>query len=575
MGTELSECALKEKTRCRDDYEYFAKGYLKVKAKSGKSVPLVFKRAQRIVHEKAEEQLRTTGKVRMIILKYRQGGISSYIQGRVYHKTTHTLGLSAFIITHEDKATKNLFNITKRFYDNIENPYMKPRKGASSAKELTFPAMDSSYQVATAGTKEVGRSHTAQLFHGSEVAFWANADLHAAGIGETVGDEPGTEMFLESTACGIGNWFFNAWYDAKRGRSDYIAVFLGWNLEEAYRVPAPHDFVRTSSDDNEFENEVVLAEEYGLDNDQLMWRRQKIIKLGLDLFKQEYPINDDEAFRYSGKTFFQKSKIDLMRHRAKEPLYRGTLEQVGDDIRFTHDPDGDIEVWEMPRKGESYVCGVDVSEGKELDGAKNDQHSINIVRRGDRPVQVARAAPNIGPDELGRLGVLMCLWYNYAVIGPERNNMGLATVIAIQDTGYENVYMMHEAEADNEKGDKESSKPGWHTNIATRGVLCNDLRQAIREGTIIVNSEISIGQFGTFVRNRQGKPEAASGCLDDEVFSLGICLQLIKRTDPDDYMTEEQMRAAFRGLYGGEPTMCPQMPLHGRGGSSSGGWQGA
>ena len=45
-------------------------------------------------------------------------------------------------------------------------------------------------EVGTAGTKDVGRSKTLQLFHGSEVAFWPNALVtkHGGRIVKTTGD---------------------------------------------------------------------------------------------------------------------------------------------------------------------------------------------------------------------------------------------------------------------------------------------------------------------------------------------------------------------------------------------------
>src|SRR5262249_59037905 len=94
---------------------------------------------------------------------------------------------------------------------------------------------DSGYKVGTAGTKAVGRSSTIQLFHGSEVAFWPFADTHAAGILQAVPNEDNTEIILESTANGIGNFFHQAWRDAEAGKNDYIAIFVPWFWQEEYR----------------------------------------------------------------------------------------------------------------------------------------------------------------------------------------------------------------------------------------------------------------------------------------------------------------------------------------------------
>lgn len=99
---------------------------------------------------------------------------------------------------------------------------MQHKVGASNAKELYFSDIDSGYKVGTAGTKGVGRSSTIQYFHGSEVAFWPHAETHAAGVLQAIPKEPGTEIILESTANGIGNYFHKMWREAERGESEYI-----------------------------------------------------------------------------------------------------------------------------------------------------------------------------------------------------------------------------------------------------------------------------------------------------------------------------------------------------------------
>src|SRR5215475_3873877 len=216
------------------DYSLFAAEHLRIRTKSGAIAPLIFNRAQRFIHEKLEAQRATTGKVRALILKGRQQGCSTYIAGRFYYRVSRNGGLRVFILTHEDQATQNLFEIVTRFHDHCVE---RPSTGAANAKELYFDALDSGYKVGTAGTKGVGRSATVQLFHGSEVAFWPFAETHAAGILQAIPDAPGTECILESTANGIGNFFHQTWRDAEAGRNGYVAIFVPWYWQEDYRTP--------------------------------------------------------------------------------------------------------------------------------------------------------------------------------------------------------------------------------------------------------------------------------------------------------------------------------------------------
>jgi hypothetical protein len=279
--------------RLKDDLPHYAHKCLKIRAKTGAIEPLTFNRAQMYIHQRLEEQRSRTGKVRALILKGRQQGCSTYVGARYYHRATHNSGLRVFILTHEDAATQNLFEMVDRYHEHCPD-LVKPATGSANAKELNFSALDSGYKVGTAGTKGVGRSSTVQLFHGSEVAFWPNADSHAAGVLQAVPDMPGTEIILESTANGLGNLFHQRWRDAEGNKSDYTAIFVPWFWQDEYRSPVPADFLLDAE-------ETEYAKLYGLDDGQMAWRRSKIAELKDPLlFKQEYPATAAEAFQTTG-----------------------------------------------------------------------------------------------------------------------------------------------------------------------------------------------------------------------------------------------------------------------------------
>lgn len=291
--SSLSDRERRVRLSLRDDLTHYAPACLSIRTKAGAIERLNLNRAQAYIHERLEAQRASAGKVRALILKGRQQGCSTYVGGRFYHRATHSRGVRVFILTHEDAATQNLFEIVNRYHDHCPD-LVRPSTGAANAKELNFDRLDSGYKVATAGTKGVGRSGTVQLFHGSEVAFWPHAETHAAGVLQSVPDEPGTEIILESTANGVGNYFHKMWRDAETLANDYIAVFVPWFWQEEYRKPVPPDF---SMDEEERE----YADLYGLRPEQIAWRRAKIVELRDPiLFKQEYPATAAEAFQMSG-----------------------------------------------------------------------------------------------------------------------------------------------------------------------------------------------------------------------------------------------------------------------------------
>lgn len=262
---------------------------LTIRDKLGRLVPMQLNRAQLHLHRLLEDQRNRTGMVRALILKGRQQGVTTYTQARFYWRTSLGRGLRAFILTHEQKATDNVFEMADRFWRCAP---IRPQLGAANAKELVFDLLDSGYRVATAGTKETGRSSTAQLFHGSEVAFWPHGDTHMAGIGQVVARMPGTEIILESTANGLGNLFHRLWQAAERGASDYQAIFIPWFWQDEYAAAVPEGFTLA-------EEEEAYRDAYGLTPEQMAWRRQKIetdFAGDVARFNQEYPATPSLAF---------------------------------------------------------------------------------------------------------------------------------------------------------------------------------------------------------------------------------------------------------------------------------------
>jgi hypothetical protein len=219
-----------------DGLDPFARECLQIKTKTGKIEQLELNKVQLVCHEKLEQQREEKGWVRALILKGRQPGISTYVGARYYRKTSLWKGINTFILSHEQGSSDKLFEMVDRFQRN--NP-LAPHLGASNAKEMIFDKLDSSYTVATAGSKGAGRGSTIRLFHGSEAAYWANAPAHFAASVQAIPLLPGTEIILESTSNGAGGEFYERCLDAEAGRGDYQLIFLPWFLSDAVEYQRP------------------------------------------------------------------------------------------------------------------------------------------------------------------------------------------------------------------------------------------------------------------------------------------------------------------------------------------------
>ena len=399
--------------RLRDDFPFYARNCLRVRSKSGETQAFELNKAQQFIHACIERQKTETGKVRAIVLKGRQQGVSTYAEGRLYWKTTHRSGVRAFILTHEADSTSALFEMVERYHD-LAPDFVKPMTGASNARELIFSKLDSGYKVGTAGNKSVGRGTTIQYFHGSEVAYWPNAAEHAKGILQAVPDEDDTEIILESTANGIGNYFYQQWQRAEAGDGPFQAIFVPWFWQPEYRKSG---LGVTRSPEEE-----KIVELFGLDNEQLAFRRSKIAELsadggdGLFAFRQEYPMTAQEAFQVSGGDSLIRPET-VMQARQAKVLAHGPLIVGVDPARF-----GDDRTAIIKRRGRSAydLVTYDKTSTMEVAGL------VNAIIKNERPAQVAIDVGGLGAGvvdrllELGHGDVVVPINFGGSSLDPER-----------------------------------------------------------------------------------------------------------------------------------------------------------
>jgi hypothetical protein len=310
---------LRQMQALRNSLDMFGEQALKIKTKDSKIVPFVMNEPQRYVHEKLEEQLAKTGKVRALILKGRQQGISTYVAARYYNKSSMRKARNVYIMAHAQDSSDALFQIVDRYHTN--NPFA-PHTAVSNVKELVFDLLDSSYSVGTAGQKAGGRGRMITLYHGSEVAFWNNAAEHFAASVQAVPPANNSEVILESTANGPSGEFYERWQKAIAGRGEYIAIFVPWFWSSEYRrddLVEDGFELNDQADDGEL-SEVEYMEMFGLDLAQMAWRRDKIEELGPKLFKQEYPATSEEAFQTANiDSFISPAHVLRARKRQNNP----------------------------------------------------------------------------------------------------------------------------------------------------------------------------------------------------------------------------------------------------------------
>jgi hypothetical protein len=410
-------------------------------------------------------------------------------------------------MAHEADSTTTLFDMYKRIHDNCPD-WVKPSTKYSSRNELVFDKLDTGLRVATAGGRGVARGETLNFAHLSEVAFWQPtfADANFNGLIQAVPETDGTFVFVESTAQGMTGKFRALWVDAVA--MGYEQFFSAWFESAEYRETAPEDFQRTPDEEN-------LAATFGLDNDQLQWRRRRIAANGLDLFRQEYPATPEEAFIATGRPVFNPDYILERLRTPQQPLRRMAVEagRVQDHARgellvFVEGQDHIVD----PQQ--TYVIGADVGMG--LRG-KSDYSVAQVLDGRLRQVAVWRGI--IHPDAFADILIALGYYYNTALICAERNNHGLLTCAKLRDSGYPMIF------TDTTEGTLEPNDTiqiGFFTSERSKPLIIDKLRAVERQRLIEINDPVTLNEMLTYVVTESGKMEAEKPACDDCVMALAL-----------------------------------------------------
>ena len=520
LSTELEkdtpEWKLARIREIASDYWEYVKRNQKIKDKDGNIVPFVPNSVQRKVAEKVLAMIEAGMPVRLIILKARQMGISTEVESLYHWYTSTHKNISAMAVAHLDDAARNIYEMFRRYHDN-SLPYFQPSLRYNTKRDLTYDALGSQILTGSAESKEIGRSRTNQLVHNSEVAFWPNGKELVAGLLQTVPYRPNTIVIHESTANGIGGYFYETWQAAKKGESIFEPLFFGWFEMDEYRLPVPEGGLTYSDAEQE------MAEEYELEPEQIMWYRMKLREFGndTDRMRQEYPSNDVEAFISSGRPRFDIKALLRMEAETEKGKV-GELVSTDSGYRFTEVDKSPLQVWLAPERLGQYVIGGDVAEGLEL-----GDYSVATVIDRKTMQTVARWRGHCDPDIFGDVLYDLGMWYNKALIGPEVNNHGISTLQKLKDLGYANLYR-REKDYDKQLSDLPAAQLGWRTDMRTKALLVDDLATAIREGSLIDYDMTFVREAMTYVKDENGKTNAQEGCFDDCVMSTGIALQMFQ-----------------------------------------------
>ena len=115
--------------------------------------------------------------------------------------------------------------------------------------------------------------------------------------------------------------------------------------------------------------------------------------------------------------------------------------------------------------------------------------------------------------------MLLARYYNQAVMVPEANGPGIATIDSVLNNGYPSGHIFHRNQEPDDDPPQRAEKIGWKTTIVTRPQLISWYDDAIKQFAIYIRDPILAQECRTFVIKPNGKAEHQKGCHDDYVIA--------------------------------------------------------
>ncbi len=574
------------RTRMLHDFPFWAALTVYIKNKGGgPDVRFRLNAPQRRLVAAFERARLARRPLRLILLKARQWGGSTCAQiYMAWLQLMHSTGLNSLIIAHQGAGSdeiKDMFDRMIRRYPAalLYSPEQQRALKADARKQkkiegvgrsgaiFRVPQRNCKIKIGTAERPDSCRGGDYNLVHLSEVGIWrategkSPEDIVRSACGGVL-LQPLTMIVYESTANGTGNFFHNEYLAARRGESQFEAMFVSWYEIEKYTLPLTA------------EEELQLATRLweGRDSDADTARSESgrylysLFKRGATLqaiswyiaerakysdharMAAEYPSDDTEAFAHSGARVFDRYEVEALRAGCTDPLDVGEVESTLpdgpgslDDIRFISRPSGGMKVWSHPdtvrRIAGRYLAVVDIG-GR---GARADWSVITVI---DRAPMLSGGVPEIAAQWRGHCDADILAWrsariaryYADALLVVESNTLETREVNRSLDAGqlpyillqirdeYQNIYMRPASPEDVARG--VSRKLGFHTNAVTKPMVIATLVRVVREGLYTERASEALDEMLSYERRPNGSYGAIAGHHDDILMTRAIGLHI-------------------------------------------------
>jgi len=456
-----------------------------------------------------------------IILKSRQLGISTLTAAfslwmMIFHKDKNVL-----CIATKQETAKNMVTKVKFMYENLPSwlkiDYLENNK-------LTLRLTNGSQIKATSASSDAGRSEAVSLLLIDEAAFIENIGEIWASAQQTLATGGG--CIALSTPYGTGGWFHQTWVKAEAQENEFLPIKLPW-------------FVHPERDEE--------------------WRKRQDELLGDPRIAAQ---ECDCDFSTSGDIVFYSEWLEFIKETTiKDPLERRGVDQ-------------NLWIWEPADYSRDYMVVADVARGDSKDFSAC--HVIDI----ETNVQIAEYKGQMPPKEFGYFLTGLATEYNNAMLVVENANIGWATLDAIIERQYKNLYYSPKSDTVTAEsylrvyeGNSEMT-PGFTMSMRTRPLCINKFREFVGDRSTTIQSKRLLEEMKVFIW-KNGRPEAQTGYNDDLVMSFGIAMFLRDTSLKFQQQSLDSARAAlknltktqstFKGVYSGNNVENPySMKINGK-----------
>jgi hypothetical protein len=548
--------------RIKYDFEYWAFLCARIKEKdTGDQIPFKLNRAQRKLVSRFMYAINHGKPIRIILCKARQWGGSTatqlfFLWIQLFVKT----GWSSCIVG----AVKKQPRIIRAMIKNVAKNHPK------QAYNLVFDKFEGSEDLVIKGTTttiSVGsmqapdnlRADNVYLAHLSEVGIWKKTDGKTPedviqSVSGSVANIPYTAIVIESTAKGVGNYFYNQYIASKTGKSDYENIFIPWWYIDIYSKDID-DYVKFMDEMTEYD---WWQWEIGATLESINWYHHKkrsdfsgSLELEWRIF-EEFPSDDEEAFQSSGSRVFPKPFVSKFEKMCKDPIFIGDIHGDGDrdkaalkGIEIYPNSKGFLKIWVYPEEdtySNRYVVVVDIGgKSKTADNSVITVFDNLFTHENGRPEMCATWVGHIDHDILAWKAVQISKYYNNALLVIENNSLKkesvegsegyhFETVLNTIVDHYSNIYCTQK----NLQKIIEGAPVvyGFNTNGSTKPTIIDYLYTILRDGRYIEYDLDVCVEYDQYERKPDGTFGAKDKCHDDRLMTRAIGLWVCYEDSP-------------------------------------------